>query len=515
MRSLTALVGSAALLLVPSITWAVEPTPDAGASSSSSAPPTDAPAAAPSASNAAPPATPETPAVTAAPAAAPVVAPTPAAPIPTPKPAEAEPTTARAPKDPNKKKKGRTSNAHEDRGAFHHGTGHDEPEEAEATHPAVLPVVGGSSDIGFMFGLAGAVSHVAPGYHPHKWFASGLFSLSVRDGAIVQQAARLRLDFPKFMDTEWRVMPGITYDRTINRPYFGIGNVAPLEIDPITGELPGGNRYKYQTRDLRVRVYAEHELDGPWEVMMGVQVRYTNPEPYAGSQLAIDAAGDPKRGLAPLIGVGEHTAFIPQVGIVYDTRDEETMPREGSLHMAGLRVSVAVPTSSEVRSFAFDTTLRKYFHLGGPFVAAFRLIGDFTFGNAAYYDMITGGSFGTFDFLGGAMGVRGVPAGRFGGLAKVAANSELRFMYPWTKILGQKFRAGHALFFDAGRSFVGYGKADPRDGELWRLHWGAGGALYIQLNEALFRAELAYSPDAAAVNPSFPFGFYLMDGVMF
>ncbi len=410
---------------------------------------------------------------------------------------------------------GHTTNAHDDRGAFHHGTGHAPVGEAEATHPAVLPVVGGSSDIGFMFGVAGAVSHVAPGYHPHKWFATGLFSLSVRAGEIVQQAARLRLDFPRALGTEWRVLPGVTYDRTINRPYFGIGNVAPVAIDPVTGQLPGGTRYQYRTRDLRVRVYAERELDGPWEVETGLQVRYTNPDPYPESQLARDAAGDPARGIAPLTGVSEHTAFIPQLGLIYDTRDEEIMPRRGSFHLLGARFSVAVPASSEVRSFAVDSTLRRYVHLGGPFIAAFRLLGDFTFGNPAYYDYITGGSFGTFDLLGGALGVRGVPAGRFGGLAKIVANSELRFMYPWVKILGQRFRAGHALFFDTGRSFVGFGAADKRDGELWRLHWGAGGALFIQLNEALFRAELAYSPDAHEVSPSFPFGFYLMDGVMF
>ncbi|MBL9110297.1 MAG: BamA/TamA family outer membrane protein [Myxococcales bacterium] len=484
--------------------------------SAPSAPAADA--GSPPAEGDAQPTAPAAPPTTPAAAKAPDAAPEPVAkgaPAAEPAPAPSEPKKpSRGVRDAERKKKGHASNSHEDKSAFHHGTGHHDAEE-EATHPAVLPVLGGSSDIGFMFGLAGAVSHVAPGYHPHKWFGSGLFSLSVRDGEIVQQAARLRLDFPHFMGTEWRVMPGVTYDRTINRPYFGIGNMAPLTIDPVTGELPGGNLYKYPTRDLRVRVYAERELDGPWEIITGLQVRYTNPEPYPGSQLERDAIGDPARGIAPLIGVHEHTAVIPQLGIIYDTRDDEVMPKEGSLHMAAVRLSMAFPTSSRVRSFAFDTTLRKYFHLGGPFIFAVRLIGDFTFGNPAYYDYITGGSFGTFDFLGGALGVRGVPAGRFGGLAKVAANSELRFMYPWTKIFGAKFRAGHAVFFDTGRSFVDYGTADPRDGELWRLHWGAGGALYIQLNEALFRAELAYSPDAAAVNPSFPFGFYLMDGVMF
>jgi hypothetical protein len=32
---------------------------------------------------------------------------------------------------------------------------------------------------------------------------------------------------------------------------------------------------------------------------------------------------------------------------------------------------------------------------------------------------------------------------------------------------------------------------------------------------AIFRLEIAYSPDAVAENPGFPFGIYVEDGVMF
>jgi hypothetical protein len=48
------------------------------------------------------------------------------------------------------------------------------------------------------------------------------------------------------------------------------------------------------------------------------------------------------------------------------------------------------------------------------------------------------------------------------------------------------------------------------------LKYGAGGGLYLLWGQAaLFRVEVAYSPDQVAENPGFPVGIYVEDGVMF
>jgi hypothetical protein len=47
------------------------------------------------------------------------------------------------------------------------------------------------------------------------------------------------------------------------------------------------------------------------------------------------------------------------------------------------------------------------------------------------------------------------------------------------------------------------------------LSWGSGAGLYLQWGQAaIFRAEAAYSPDAAA-NGGFPMGVYVAQGTMF
>jgi hypothetical protein len=48
------------------------------------------------------------------------------------------------------------------------------------------------------------------------------------------------------------------------------------------------------------------------------------------------------------------------------------------------------------------------------------------------------------------------------------------------------------------------------------MKYGVGGGLFLQWGEAaIFRVEVAYSPDAVAENPDFPVGLYVSDGLMF
>ncbi len=48
------------------------------------------------------------------------------------------------------------------------------------------------------------------------------------------------------------------------------------------------------------------------------------------------------------------------------------------------------------------------------------------------------------------------------------------------------------------------------------MKWGTGGGIYLVWGQAaVFRVEVAYSPDAKAENPGLPLGIYVEDGVMF
>ena len=95
-------------------------------------------------------------------------------------------------------------------------------------------------------------------------------------------------------------------------------------------------------------------------------------------------------------------------------------------------------------------------------------------------------------------------------------NVQLRGMFVKFHLLKQKVTLGADALFDTGRSWVDYTFRSPLDGSGLGLKYGVGGGIYVLWGQAaMFRIDAAYSPDAAAENPSFPLGLYVADGVMF
>jgi hypothetical protein len=86
---------------------------------------------------------------------------------------------------------------------------------------------------------------------------------------------------------------------------------------------------------------------------------------------------------------------------------------------------------------------------------------------------------------------------------------------PFT-VLSRPFLVGTTTFFDAGRAFADY-RPDPiLDGNKLDPKFGVGvGIFAFWGSSALFRVEVAYSPDAVSENPHLPIGIYVADGLMF
>jgi hypothetical protein len=67
-----------------------------------------------------------------------------------------------------------------------------------------------------------------------------------------------------------------------------------------------------------------------------------------------------------------------------------------------------------------------------------------------------------------------------------------------------------------GRAWSDYSAISRADGNLVGLRFGVGGGAFLQWGEAaIFRVEVAYSPDAVSENPNLPIGIYVADGMMF
>jgi hypothetical protein len=379
--------------------------------------------------------------------------------------------------------------------------------------PAAFPLIGGNSDIGAQFGGVGRITRFGYGAKPFVLRGDFLLTASVRDSgerlALAQQEYLFQIDIPNLLGGRVRTVPGVIFMNFVDAGYFGRGNASSSQVPDVVDGDP--NRYYQQrARELRLRNFTRIKIVKPIELMIAPIIRFHDHRAYAGSKLAQDAAAGIVNGLRPV--------WITSlaVGIVIDTRDNEFFPRRGMYHQIGQRYEQGFPIGGDVQVGVTGGILAGYVHLGGPFVAAGRLVADFQYGKVPFYDLYNAGPFNDWEMPGGASGIRGVPWGRYSAPIKLITNVELRALHTKFTLLGQKFRLGNQVFFDSGRVWDDYTFVSPRDGRGLGLKWGAGAGAYVMWGDgALFRAEIAYSPDAVETNPRFPLGIYLADGVMF
>jgi len=407
-----------------------------------------------------------------------------------------------------------------------HAEDDEDADPKDRTEWAGFPVIGGSTDIGVQFGAAGTITHTGARFKPYWWRVDAIASLSVKGGPrgteVVQQSYDMRWDIPGGGAGKARLMPGVFFDKTINSGYFGLGNASPV-VTNANGQI--GDRYQFRHEEASTRLNVRSPIGGQsgrtirdpaFSAMYGWQLRYVNPKAYAESRLAIDAATRTADGRPLIRGLEPLGIVTLNGGIIYDTRDDEIYPKKGDLHVAALRFSGATPTSSGVYWAGANIILTKHLTLPEGFVLAGRIFVDAMVGHPPFYDLSQGGAFDPNDLPGGAQGIRGVPNGRYSGLLKVVVNAELRRLHGTFHIFGERFQIGTTTFIDTGRIWNDYTFSDPRDGSGLGLKYGIGGGpLLIWGTAAVFRVDVAYSPDASAANPGFPVGIYVQSGLMF
>jgi hypothetical protein len=388
--------------------------------------------------------------------------------------------------------------------------------------PAGLPLLGGNSDIGFLFGAALTLTRFDRGSKPYAWNMDLVVNASVKGTGnglgFAQQNYVWNWDIPDLLGGSLRLVPYIYYQRTVDQGYFGLGNASSPFRPPNSPRF-----FQYLDSEARARQMARIALGHKYDLVLVGTFRAEDPTAYPGSLLALDAATKAPNGAPLLRGVepapSENRLGIGMAGagMIYDSRDSEVFPRSGSFHQLGVKAVQGLPLNADV----------EYGGVGGIFswfiplfhrsvVLATRIVTDFQFGNVPFYDLFTGGAFQTDDIPGGPNGIRGVPSGRYLGRIKALGNLELRSLPIGFKLFGQSFHMGGDAFFDTGRIWLDYTFRSPLDGTGLGLKYGVGGGLYFLWGQAaLFRIEVAYSPDQVAENPGFPVGIYVQDGVMF
>jgi Omp85 superfamily domain len=384
--------------------------------------------------------------------------------------------------------------------------------------PAGFPLIGGNSDIGFQVGAAATLSYFANGIKPYAWNQDVNASLSVKGGPhgveIAQQAYQWNIDWVGLLGGRLRLNPQTSYTRTINQGYFGLGN-ASTDAIPNANPDPSGF-HEFVENVFLLRTIARISLEGPLFAMAGASYRYVVPQTPAATRLSLDETVRTPSGSPILHGTRPLSLASLATGLAYDSRDDEIFTTRGVYDVVGVRLEQGIPFDDDVRYGEVGAILTGFVPVAGPVVFAGRFIANFQFGNVPFFDLLAAGPFQLKELPGGSAGIRGVPVGRYLGPVKVVANAELRSMFAHFTVFKQRIGVGSDAFLDVGRIWSDYTFRSPLDGQGLGIKYGAGGGMYWMWGQAaIFRIEVAYSPDANAENRGIPIGVYVEDGTMF
>lgn len=369
----------------------------------------------------------------------------------------------------------------------------------------LVPVVGGSTDLGFGGGYFAGLARNRRGYDPFLWNidSSALitFKYTASGGLTVPyQDVYARLTIPRLFGAALRleVRPSYTWE-TVD--YWGLGNASSTAAPP--GAPHGYFTYErgHPQFDVDVRGKIADHFSGR------VGFRYIQNFIKVGSNFKL--AEDQRSGkdeVKHLLGpLRSHAVVLFKYGLQWDTRDNETSSHSGSFDTLDLKLSPGGFGEFPYRYAEATLNLRAFVPLSKPALTlAVRAVGDGMFGDVPFYELAR---FDDTFALGGTTGVRGVPAGRYYGKIKVFGNVELRAELFSFHALGKPVTFALVPFFDAGRLWADTTPHPELDGRGLGLKYGTGGGIRLQSGSSfVIRADLGWSPDATPISGYFSAG---------
>ncbi len=294
---------------------------------------------------------------------------------------------------------------------------------------------------------------------------------------------------PSFV-RDWRFRLTFRAARANRQNYFGIGNTTSYDPGNVTALQP----FYYEIRHLRtdLRGEVQRRLLGPVRFLVGFNVEHwrldslDGPSLFGGELAATPALGRPTNDVSA------------RVGLVIDTRDDESAPQRGVLIQAihTRADSTVMGNVSYARTFV---SARGYLPVGSKFVLAARVAGQKMTGNppvGSYYTMDA--SDGAIYALGGPNTDRALPQDRLLGRDKLFANFDVRYNIVQIPpgVPTPIARLTLIGFVDAARVFQNESFRLTTTGMLW----GGGGGVMLQLmRNAFLGLTVAGGPDGAQI----------------
>ena len=259
---------------------------------------------------------------------------------------------------------------------------------------------------------------------------------------------------------DWRLL-GVAGAERLNRvPFYGTGNDAVID-DSLPSEF-----YRYQLLRTTLLATVHRRVAGHVRALGGVQWRHYRARPLPDSSLFGDQAQ------AGQIDTSSRTNVELRVGLLFDTRDEETSPTRG----------VVLETMAARAVSGYDYTryligARGFLHFGSleQWVVGLRQTTELATGTVPLpiaYERLT--TWYPEDGFGGPTSLRLFPAGRFLAPNRYVVSADLRYKALDAPFPTSPVRAWLLGFVDAGRLWNAGESPSIAD-----LHWstGVGGRL--------------------------------------
>lgn len=371
----------------------------------------------------------------------------------------------------------------------------------------VVPLVGGDSDVGLGFGEVGDWARLQPNEGLYRWRLENAafisFKLRNGDDLIVpfQDYYLLYSRRNEGAEKRWELDLRVAFTDETTLKYYGFGNAAQLPPGSVNIRDTEFGRI-HPTISIQRRGILGHHIF----IQLGSVYTHNWLSVSPTSTLAMAVTSDSATTRALLGDFRSHGVELLELGLEYDTRDNQIVTRGGSYHALQLRVSPHVSRWLPYGYVQLNGTLRTFATpIPRWLTIAARAVGDVLLGDPPFYELAR---FQETAAIGGTKAIRGVPAQRYYGKVKVFGNLELRSELFFFHIGKKALILGVAGFFDAGRVWTELARAHPDlDGSGIGLKYGVGGGLRLQQGETfVVRADLAWSPDARPVGAYFAAG---------
>jgi outer membrane protein assembly factor BamA len=370
-----------------------------------------------------------------------------------------------------------------------------------------FPLIGGSSDIGFGGGAVGSIAHFVRGEDQYRWRVevNGIVTYNPNGGLshVPYTDVYTKLTIPDLgRGVRLELRPSYTHEATLR--YYGLGNASVRDAS-----LDKGTYNEYGRTHTTMEALVRLPLGHAFHVRLAHYFTYNTIDVAPGSKLQQDLrSNDPELRKLLQPAPTSHAVQFFEYALVYDTRDDETVPKRGQYHEAWVRYSPGGTPFFPYRYEQFEATARGYYTFPGDKITiAARGVFDLQLDNPPFYELAR---FEDTYALGGSKGVRGVPAQRYYGKVKAFGNLEGRWMLFPFHLFGNELHFGVAAFFDAGRVWTDLSSHPDLDGTGLGIKWGTGAGLRLQQGKTfLVRLDAAWSPDAH------PIGGYFAAGEIF